>query len=278
MRLEESETFRLASEGKEFSVAEIRSVYFRRPVPPAVGGDAAPHVRAWMASEIRSAWGGLLNTSPTTRWVNHPLAVSGASYKPEQLARARRTALRIPPTLLTTKPTSALEFCERHDWRVIVKPVAHGEILAESEADDRLVYTNQVSEDLKQQLDRVASCPTLFQRRLDKATDVRVTIAGHTVVAVELHSQEREFSTIDCRRENMRDMRYSIVELPPEIRAQLLALTQSYGLVFAAIDLVRDVNGTWWFLELNPAGQWAWLDERAGTNIADALLDVLISE
>jgi glutathione synthase/RimK-type ligase-like ATP-grasp enzyme len=73
----------------------------------------------------------------------------------------------------------------------------------------------------------------------------------------------------------MRGMRYSLFDLPEDLAQRLIALTRSYRLHFAAIDLALDPTGRYWFLELNPAGQWAWLEEITKAPISDALIDSL---
>ena len=94
-------------------------------------------------------------------------------------------------------------------------------------------------------------------------------------MAVALHSQERLVSTVDCRRDNMHGMRYSVASLPTVVEEQLFALTRSYGLLYAAIDLVRDPDGRYWFLEINPSGQWAWLEQVGAARISDLLISCL---
>ena len=54
-----------------------------------------------------------------------------------------------------------------------------------------------------------------------------------------------------------------------------MALVHELGLRFAAIDLLADVDGRHWFLELNPNGEWGWLQQQAGLPLADALADEL---
>lgn len=257
------------------SLDEIASIYYRRPVQPRLPDGTPPGLADWMESEVRRAWGGLLASHPGIRWVNHPLAVSGASYKPEQLARAKRIGLAVPDTLITTDPQKAADFCTEHDWRVVAKPVGHGEILGATAADDRIVYTNRIPREAASRLGRVANCPTLLQCEILKDVDVRVTVVEREVVAVALHSQERPVSIIDCRRDNMAGMRYSLITLPAELASALADLVASYGLLYAAIDLVRDQDGRYWFLELNPAGQWAWLEQVADAPISAAIIRCL---
>jgi glutathione synthase/RimK-type ligase-like ATP-grasp enzyme len=228
-----------------------------------------------MQNEHRRAWGGVLYASQNVRWVNNPIAVGGASYKPEQLARATRHGFSVPDSLITSDPTAAERFCVERNWRVIAKPIGHGEIRAEVPEADRLVYTNALDASNAAILERVRNCPTLFQSHLSKAVDLRITVVGAECVAVALHSQEREHSHTDCRRDNMLQMRYSMATLPSGLADALINLTRSYGLYYAAIDMVLDPQGKYWFLELNPAGQWAWLEQEIGAPISDALIRCL---
>ncbi len=44
---------------------------------------------------------------------------------------------------------------------------------------------------------------------------------------------------------------------------------------FAALDFIVDPDDQWWFLECNPNGQWAWIEEETGLPISSALADAL---
>jgi glutathione synthase/RimK-type ligase-like ATP-grasp enzyme len=140
---------------------------------------------------------------------------------------------------------------------------------------DSLVYTNLVTAEAIEQFALVANCPTLLQRRIAKDVDLRVTVVGGECLTVALHSQEREVSVVDCRRDNMAEMRYSRANLPSSLSASLVQLTHSYGLRYAAIDLARAPDGRYWFFEINPAGQWAWLEEQVNVPISEALVRCL---
>jgi glutathione synthase/RimK-type ligase-like ATP-grasp enzyme len=270
-----SGAFSICEGGARYRIDEISAIYYRRPRPVALVPIEDPALRLWMQNEHRRAWGGLLFVSQDVRWVNNPIAVGGASYKPEQLARAVRHGLSVPDSLVTSDPTAAEQFCVERNWRIVVKPIGHGEIRGEVPEADRLVYTNSLQVSHAAMLERVRNCPTLFQVHLAKAVDLRITVAGAECIAVALHSQEREHSLVDCRRDNMLRMRYSITRLPTALADTLVDLTRSYGLYYAAIDMVLDPEGNYWFLELNPAGQWAWLEQEIGAPISDALIRCL---
>jgi hypothetical protein len=262
--------------GREIRLSDLKSIYYRRPRAPELEDMGDPGLRTWMQNEYRRAWGGLLHSAPHIRWVNHPIAVSAASYKPEQLARAARAGFAIPDTLMANNPTAALSFCTMHNWNVVAKPIGHGEVRGDDPENDRVVYTNRISAADSGLLERVAECPTLLQAHIEKAVDLRVTVVDDACLAVALHSQERPISSVDCRRDNMSGMRYSEHDLPRDLAHKLIAFTRSYDLYFAAIDLVLDPDGTYWFLELNPAGQWAWLEQEIGIPISAALIRCLI--
>ncbi len=258
-----------------FSVSALKAIYYRRPKPPDIDESVGEELRSWMQNEFRQTWGGMLLALRDVNWMNHPLAISEAAYKPEQLARALEYGLHIPDTLITSEPSAAEQFCLEHEWQVVAKPVGHGEIRGADGETRYWAYTNLITADCWRSFHLVENCPTLFQRYIRKVLDIRATVIGDKCISVALHSQENEESRIDCRRQGMRYMRYSKVELPDPVARSLVALARSYGLQFAAVDLALDGAGQYWFLELNPAGQWAWLEEVSGVPISSAIIDCL---
>jgi hypothetical protein len=72
----------------------------------------------------------------------------------------------------------------------------------------------------------------------------------------------------DVRRNNMSDVIYREISLPESVTVGIQNLMRYYGLRFGAIDMAVAVTGSWYFLEINPNGQWAWLDMAAGTDVA----------
>ena len=53
------------------------------------------------------------------------------------------------------------------------------------------------------------------------------------------------------------------------------AYLHAFGLTYGAFDFALAPDGRWWFLECNPAGQWAFVDEDTTRAIANALADTL---
>ena len=66
-------------------------------------------------------------------------------------------------------------------------------------------------------------------------------------------------------------LRYEPISLPPEVETSLLALTGRLGLSFAAADFVVTADDQHYFVDLNPGGQWGWIQEATGLPIAGAI-------
>jgi hypothetical protein len=66
----------------------------------------------------------------------------------------------------------------------------------------------------------------------------------------------------------MKDVTYRSVSLSKDTKQAVVMLMKHYGLRFAAIDMAISLRDEWFFFEVNPNGQWAWLDLAGVTDIA----------
>lgn len=49
------------------------------------------------------------------------------------------------------------------------------------------------------------------------------------------------------------------------------------GSRFGVLDFLVTPAGEWYFLEINPNGQWAWIEQETGLPISSAIADALIT-
>jgi hypothetical protein len=104
---------------------------------------------------------------------------------------------------------------------------------------------------------------------IEKTCDVRITVIGQDVHAVELTAKELDGSQrCDIRRNNMDDVTYRTISLPLDVMASIKCLMGQYHLRYAAIDMAIGTDGKWYFFEVNSNGQWAWLDLAGITRMA----------
>jgi glutathione synthase/RimK-type ligase-like ATP-grasp enzyme len=142
--------------------------------------------------------------------------------------------------------------------------------LITSSSTEQVIYTTRLPEIAG--ADTEAAAPGIYQTEIAKQRDLRVTIVGERVFAVAIDSQSRSETATDWRRGSVPDLAHELIELPADIQALCVRLVQ-LDLRFGAIDLVLDAEGRHWFLECNPNGQWAWIENRTGAPISSAIVD-----
>jgi len=255
--------------GHNLQADQIHTIILRRPGPfqPQAAGD--PYQKEHAAGEWREAWEGFLAHIPLERWINHPSRNFSSSHKIEQLSRAERFGLAVPNSLVTNDPAEAVRFVRAQDCAIVVKTLANGYIERDQPERDTLIYARQLPMDDLSLLDSIGSCPVLFQERIRKTLDVRMTVLDDQILSVGLKADDDGEQRLDIRRENMRGVRYLPVAAPERVQMSVRDLLKSYGLRFAALDFVVRDDGKWIFLEVNPNGQWAWLDLVGGFAIKD---------
>lgn len=273
LRPDRPEDDTLTIEGQTFRLEAVTAAYFRRPeapqVPERVG---SAEERAYCSAE----WSALLKTLIGRfdgLWFNDPTAIVRAEDKPRQLLAARRLGFKVPRTVITNRPDEARAFTQ--STGVIAKPLRQA--LLESQDGGKVMFTTRLDPaDLGSDAG-LAAAPVILQDEIPKACDLRVTVVGDRVFPVAIGSQAHDETQVDWRRGVRPDLTHEMTTLPDDVIQACLALTRDLGLRFGAIDLVRTPDGGHWFLEINPNGQWAWIQERAGAPIASAIVDHLLA-
>ncbi|MER6250721.1 ATP-grasp ribosomal peptide maturase [Streptomyces sp. NPDC001584] len=253
----------LTTPTRTVDLTRIRSLYYRRP-----SGFAFPHLSEddarFALTQARYGLGGVVASLAGCLYVNHPHRIGDAEFKPSGLAAAVTSGLRVPATLVTSDPSAARSFVQQHG------PVLYKPLSTPLHRVGGVSCTVQVQEVTAEEIDdRVSGTAHLFQHRVQKSADVRVTVIGDRVFAVRIDSD-----LLDWRTDYGR-LTYSVVQPPPQVTAALFRYLSLFGLVFGAFDFAVDQAGTWWFLECNPSGQWAWLEPETGLPMVSAMADLL---
>lgn len=253
-----------------FPLASINSVWFRRPMTPTTDL-ADERAETFAKAEWRAVLDNLWASLQSAFWVSPPANISAASLKIPQLQIAQELGLKVPATLISNDADELLSFFDNHGGNVIGK-VLHAQTPTVT-SNSYLIYTSRVArEDI---VPEGLATPLLIQEYVEKAREIRVTIVGDSVFAVALDSQAVPEGVVDWRRATLK-LAHEPTTLPCSVSAQLKQLMRRYGLQFAAIDLILTPENEFVFLELNPNGQWAWLQQLTGVEIREALVDLLI--
>ena len=265
-----SNTIRIRDTDLHIYTESISVAYFRRPEIPTPKETFGGY-REYVWTE----WHTFLKTMYSCigdRWFSHPYDILQAEDKSRQLVLARHIGFNVPETIITNDIESIREL--NGEFTLVAKPLKQA--LVEEKNTEHVIFTSSIERPGNKDQASISVCPVIFQRQIPKTIDIRVTVVGDQVFAVAIHSQETEETRIDWRRGSNPQLRHEIIRLPGDVAAQCVQIVQSQSLRFGAIDLVQDPSGTLWFLECNPNGQWAWIENRTGLPIAAAITDEML--
>lgn len=249
----------------------LHSVYYRRPprfaFDPAIPTDQLN----WCEGQARYGFRGVLETLAVT-WINPPSAVQRAEYKPRQLRLARQAGLSVPPTMITSCPRDVTTFASAAGGSIVTKALYARTPRDADGYPTGVLYTAEVPP--HQYSDPgIAATAHLFQAKIRSVHDVRLTVVGDKLFAAEIH-RESGSGELDWRK-NHQDLRYQPCDVPAEVAHGVRQLMRSLELAFGALDFAVDDVGSWWFYEINPNGQWFWIERQTGLPISAALAELL---
>jgi glutathione synthase/RimK-type ligase-like ATP-grasp enzyme len=125
-----------------------------------------------------------------------------------------------------------------------------------------------------QMIDAVRFAPVIFQEYIAADADIRVTIVGDELFAAAIRSAPNGYS-VDYRMD-MEGATLTPAKLPDHVVKMLHIFMQTLGIVYGAVDLLYTTDGDYIFLEVNPAGEWRFVEERTAQPITSAMADLLV--
>jgi glutathione synthase/RimK-type ligase-like ATP-grasp enzyme len=242
---------------------DIRSVWFRRPKPPSpvncMEEDKEFVTQQWklFQKNVFDLGSDLIDAL----WINRPHAALATESKLLQLREAQAVGLAFPEMVVTNRAEDVAQLIKR--WGRVVYKSFYPHTW-HSASQDRYHSVGVVLMDESSELPEasIAVCPGIFQRYIDKKSDIRVTVIGDRMYAVEIFKREGG-AFLDWRGSAMGDE--SVMKpcrLDPVLEQKIRSLMSRLGIVFGCIDLVVDHTNNVFFLEVNQAGQFLFVEEK----------------
>lgn len=254
---------------------DVRSVWYRRPEVPEVDARiTSDAVRGFAEAEAQSALDGLWEIVDGL-WINRPAAIR-RTRKMAQLVAAHELGFNIPRTLVTNDPAKVLEFFKQCEGNVVCKTLREGVI--NYPGHSTALYTHRFSPDDLNLIDSVSLAPCIFQEYIPKSFELRITVVGTKVMAAAIDSQSSPQTKDDWRRYDFANVPHSVHQMPNDVEKRCRRIVARFGLVFGAIDMIVSPDGQYIFLEINPNGQWAWIESVTGLPICASLVDALSAD
>ncbi|WP_250300928.1 ATP-grasp ribosomal peptide maturase [Streptomyces sp. NBC_01387] len=253
---------------RELDLTRVRSVWVRRPSPYGGAPGLSGQARKFSAEQSYWGTGGILASLPGALYVNHPWSNRAAEYKPAQLATAQRSGFLVPHTLITDNEDDAREFAAGERGGVVYKPVWNTPYRVDGQPHSVWVREARSHEITH----AVAVCPYMFQAKVDKVFDVRVTAVGDRLSGTRIDSSDRDRG---YRRYRPNFTQCTPIRIPEAVEHSVAAYLAEFRLTFGAFDFAVTADDTWYFLECNPNGQWAWQPTGTTDFVARAIADQL---
>jgi len=265
------------SRDQYIDLRKVRSVWFRRHRLPEMPAEMDKAHQDYCLREADWFLKGLVYSLALSdrdvRWMNHPERALSAESKIVQLNVASALGFKVPETLVSNEPVAIREFYARNRGEVIAKPLRLGYFDLGNR--QTCVFTTRITEEHLNDDDSLRVAPVIYQGLIKKSYDIRVTIVGSKLFAAAIDSQSIPSAVIDWRRTETAELGHLRHELPSKIETKCLQLMKRLGLSFGALDLILTPQGDYLFLEVNPSGQWVWIEDKLDLPISRSIAEWL---
>lgn len=272
--------------GGRISTEDIRVVWYRRTrCNPPTGEIKNRHLFEYSFEEYVGFFKNLWIALRYARWMDNPIQVHHLQdHRLEQYWYATRVGLEVPATYYTNDGRMPI-YALREQGQIAMKPIAQSFIRTDTPEEGssgipvKGILTRLIRQGDFGDAQLLVSCkntPTQFQDYIEKDTEIRLTVVGRRLFPCEIDSQASERTKHDWRRYDFKNVGHKPCELPQEVGTKILRFMKSVNLAFGAIDLIRTPDGRYVFLEVNPAGQWHWIEVLTRMPISEAISDWLI--
>ncbi|MBK9380917.1 MAG: hypothetical protein IPN39_06280 [Chitinophagaceae bacterium] len=247
----------------------ISSVWFRRTQLPSIK-ELSLNEQKYILNETDCLIKNLFSVIDA-KWMSDPFSIYKAENKLFQLKLAKELGFEIPITLITNDKEQLRSFYKEQNEKIIIKPISQTRI--DNKETPSFIFTNKVTQKQIENLDNFDLTPCIYQKEIEKEYEIRVTVVGNNIFTASIDSQSDEETKIDWRKKKLF---FKSIEIPKRVENLCIEIVKELNLSFGAIDLIKDKEGKYIFLEINPNGQWAWIETQTGLNISEAIINELI--
>lgn len=272
-----TEQVKIISEDVVHDLAKFDAVWYRRiRIGQEIPDDMADEYKIPAIEESKSTFQGTLASWGIGKFVLDAVAdIRRADNKQLQLKVANRLGLHIPATLITNSATEVRDFAQ--NFSAVVSKMQYAFSIYDGDEEEYRVYSQKWLPEELQEMAGLEFSPMIFQEYVEKDCEFRVIIVGEQIFCGKIPSQESEDGQSDWRKDANLIDEVEPYELPASVKLKLLHLMDYFRLNYGAIDLIKTPEGKYVFLEINPVGEFSWLDKALGHKISEAIANVLLN-
>jgi hypothetical protein len=235
-------------EGEDVVIDSSTTVWWRRPgwFENAILEDDE---LALARDEAAIIFPGALDAA-AVRWVDGPWVTTRSGNRLVQLRTAHAIGARVPDSLATNSTGAAKSFIQ--DGVTLAKTISTGPGLAP--------FVDRVEDG---DMALVRSAPVLLQRVIDARADWRIVTVGESSVGWRRPRVDQ--SHLDWRVDDPEGSQFIQAAIPGAWAELANAIRLALGLSFSVQDWLEVDDEPWVFLEVNPQGQWLFLEHAASS-------------
>lgn len=257
-------------------VKELKVIWWRKPQEyrshPQIKDEWAVK---YSQDETKALLLSLPGLYPNAKWINNYYDLRLPSQRINQIPLAKKLGLLVPSTLVTNQYDAALKFLNNYP-DCIIKPMNYSGF--QHNDTQYACYTRSIDiVTLDTFRESIHLAPVFLQRRIPKKAEYRVTLIGDKsfVCRIETNHLNDPDAALDWRIIEPEKLNHIPDCLPELYIKKLHQMLETLGLHFGAFDIIRDYNDALYLIELNPNGQWYWIEILTGMPMARAMANLI---
>lgn len=211
-------------------------------------------------------------------WTTRPEKTSANKIKNLEIAKSCN--LSVPEYIITSNKLKLSQFAKKHK-SIICKAISETPIFSSSIDNDivetLILYTksftgSQIEEEVPNTFFK-----SLFQQQIIKEFEIRVFYLNGTCYSMAIFSQNDKQTQVDFRNYNdNRPNRTVPFKLPKEVESNIKEFCRKAEYTIGSLDLIKSTDGKYYFLEINPVGQFGMVSYPCNYNLEKKLAKYLI--
>ena len=242
---------------------DIDSIYYRKPAFPKLDEFERKYWNL-IKQDVYTLITGIIE-SFEGKVLSKPSRLLVAENKAYQYLLVQKLNLLMPQSYIGNSIYFYNKFADKDS---IIKPLSQGKVL--SDYGNELYFTSKLDND-KSNIN-ISKTPVYIQEKINKIYDVRIIVIDGFVFAIKIDAA----GVLDWRVDYS-NHQYSLITPPQDIVDECKKVLSCLSLSFGAFDYVVTQKNEWIFLEVNPNGQWLWLEQALKLNISEKIINYLTS-
>ncbi|WP_445258535.1 hypothetical protein [Nocardioides aurantiacus] len=245
--------------------ARMSAVWLRQFLPEPQLGGSVEEIDDFLV--VREQWRATLTDLAEAggpRWMNPLWAARRAENKLVQLRTAVNAGMSVPATRVTNDPSIAVALRDEVG-PCIVKAVAAAHFQFSTSA---FMFTQTLDEALALDASEWDTQPVVVQQQVTPRADVRLFVVGDFAAAAGTTVDAVDWRVVSAEAE------WTRIKIPSYVVNQCRQFMKALELAYGAFDFAFD-GDTFWFLECNQAGEFAFIDRPLELGVTQAIANWL---